>query len=338
MSDHIHVIPMSAIVLTIALVGALLSWRLPVVAIIAVAGLFVWSTVDLQSGYFVPGTRARAGQNDIINTLTAAARLPGVSTACVGWDPGPDHALDYNYYNDRFLIPAQQFQWLTPDQNTPPCGSLMVSADPNLATIYPGARIITSENFVNQSLWAVPLAGDGTYAALAAAGWLSPPAQGANATVALPPDDLKGAGFLVTPPGDFTITPARATDVTVTITHQPGGAPWPNLDALHASSAVFAVRLAVRWYTPEGTAPPGVAALCSTNPGSPVPVACPNWDLPQTLLPGQQAEIPIQLTAFDATGRPLAPGTYIVHLGLYQEGVASFTDLGLNLRVLVTGP
>ena len=335
MSDHIHVVTMSAIVLGVIGALALVSWRLPVVAALAVAGLFVWSVVDLQNGYFVPGTNARAGQDDIVTALRAAARIPGVSVACIGWDPGDSHELDFNYYNDRFLVPSQLFAFFDAGAGTLPCGTLVVSARPDLGKIYPGARLVTSENFVSQSLWAVPIAGDPSFPALAAAGWLSPPGGSGTAAAPLPPEARKGSVLSVLPAGQVDVRASTPTTVAVTVSHLTGGAPWPNIDALHAPSGVYAVRLAVRWYTPDGKAGADNSAACGASPGSPVPVACPNADLPETLLPGQRTRIDVRLAAVDTTGHPLDPGYYLVHLGLFQEGVASFSDDGVIIPVHV---
>jgi hypothetical protein len=56
------------------------------------------------------------------------------------------------------------------------------------------------------------------------------------------------------------------------------------------------------------------------------------------VFPGDTVDVTMRLTPTDFKGHPLAPGIYIVRVGLVQDGFAFFTDMGdetLDLRVTV---
>ena len=313
MGGHIHVVTMSAIMLGAIVVLAAVAWRLPFVSVLCVAAAFGWVAVDLQSSYLVPGTRARANQDDIASALGALQHVPGIDLSCVAWER--DKAVDYNYYNDRFLVPGLRFLQYDPTRLPGPCGTLVVSTAADFASRFPGARIVTSENFVAQTLWAVPRPGDPTFSVLEGDGWLSPPTVTLGASVAIPAANLRGSQIDVTDGDDLSVTSGRSRSLTIVVHHGQGGAPWPSVAALHSGSGQFAVQVAVSWDGMDG--PTGT------------------FNLPETLLPGQRARFAIPLIAVNAAGAPIAPGTYTVHLGLLQQEVGSFSDAGATMTVRV---
>ncbi|GAC1310502.1 MAG: hypothetical protein NVSMB16_07130 [Acidimicrobiales bacterium] len=314
---------------------ALLSWRLPIVAALVLVVGFAASTVDTQTRYVVPGTQARAAQDDIAEALTALRVAPGVDTSCIGYDA--EKGIDYNYYNDRFLLPGQRFVWFDGSRLQSPCGTLVVSRRADFAARYPEARLIMAESYQPQSLWAVARESDATFTALSDGGWLSPPSPSATGAVALGPEALRGAVLSVDRGGPFTLASGASNSLRLTVAHLGGGAPWPGAAALHTGTATFAVQVAIRWYPdadPLGN--PGDYHACPSGFGGPVAHSCPPpVDLPQTLLPGAKATIPIRLDARDSSGRPLAAGAYRVQIGLLQQGVGSFADPPLELPVTV---
>ena len=314
---------------------ALLSWRLPVVAALVLVVGFAASTADTQTRYVVPGTQARAAQDDIAEALNALRVAPGVDTSCIGYDA--EQGIDYNYYNDRFLLPGQRFVWFDGSRLQSPCGTLVVSRRADFAARYPEARLIMAERYQPQSLWAVARESDATFTALSEGGWLSPPSPSATGAVALGADALQGAMLSVDRGGPFTLAGGASSALRLTVAHQGGGAPWPAAAALHTGAATFAVQVAIRWYPaadPLGN--PGDPKACPSGFGGPVAHSCPRpVDLPQTLLPGARTTIPIRLEAKDSSGRPLAPGAYRVQIGLLQQGVGSFADPPLELAVNV---
>lgn len=314
---------------------ALTAWRWPAIAVVILAIVFVGSTVDTEMGYIVPGTRARAAQNTIADTILAIEHETAVDTRCIGYDA--DRTVDYNYYNDRFLLPGQRFLWFDGAKLGTPCGTLVISRQPDFAARYPAARLIVTENYLSQSLWALPRDSDPSFDLLASGGWLFPPSPTAPAGVALPAEDLAGSALSLDHGGVIGVRSGGTADVSLSVAHRSGGAPWPDAASLHSGSAEYAVQVAVRWFA--GSDPfdhPGDPIACPSGFGAPVAQSCPPpVDLPATLLPGQRVEIPLQLRAVDSAGRPLSPGTYRVHFGLLQQGVASFSDPPLDIPVLV---
>jgi hypothetical protein len=330
--EHIHV----AVLVAVALAGiaalSLASWRLPAVAALALAVIFAASAIDTERGYIVPGTRARA-QEDFIARAIEGSRSAGIAdTRCVAYDPGTLGFGDYNLYEDQFLVPEQQFATFDSDGPAPPCGTLVVSRQADFAARHPSARLVTTEDYVDESLWAVPRPGDPSLAALGAAGWLSP---GPSASVALPMTARAGGSLVAVGGPLLHLTPGASTIVVIDVNHGPGGAPWPAVVALHSGTGVFGVRMTARATVPAGSTgsvvPGGTPSSCLPGPGT--AGACSRSELPGTLLPGQTARIPLRITAPPS----LAPGTYTVDVGLVQEGVAAFSAT-LTLTVTVAGP
>ncbi|GAC1533332.1 MAG: hypothetical protein NVS3B12_12600 [Acidimicrobiales bacterium] len=334
-ANRIDPILIAALAITAIVTVALLSWRLPVVAALVLILGFAASTVDTQTRYVVPGTRARAAQDDIAEALTALRLAPGVDTSCIGYDA--EKGIDYNYYNDRFLLPGQRFVWFDGSRLQSPCGTLVVSRRADFAARYPEARLILAESYQPQSLWAVARESDATFTALSDGGWLSPPSPSATGAVALGSDARRGAVLSVDRRGPLTLPAGTASSLRLTVAHQGGGAPWPAAAALHTGEATFAVQVAVRWYPDtDPLANPGDPRACPSGVDAPVAHSCPPpIDLPRTLLPGARATIPIRLDAQDSSGRPLTAGAYRVQIGLLQQGVGSFADPPLELAVTV---
>ena len=315
---------------------SLLSSRWPLVALVVIACVFAASTLDTETGYIVPGTQARAAQDDIAGAIVAIQRATSANTACIGYDA--DQTVDYNYYNDRFLLPGQRFVWFDGSKVATPCGTLVVSRRADFGRRYPAARLIVTENYQPQSLWAVPLDSDPTFGELDQGGWLAPPSPDAVTGVALPPNLRAGAALSLPNGGELALESGGSLSVPIQVGHRPGGAPWPNSASLHSGTATFAVQLAVRWYPQDDPfGHPGDPVACPSGFGAPVALSCPPpVSLPHTLLPEQHVQVGLTLRAVDSAGRPLAPGAYRVQFGLLQQGVGSFSDPPLDVLVTVS--
>ncbi|GAC1313455.1 MAG: hypothetical protein NVSMB12_05180 [Acidimicrobiales bacterium] len=328
--------------LTLGLIGvgavAVLSTtsrRSPAVAVLMIAALFGASAIDTERSYFVPGTRARAAQDDVATAIVAIEHATTVDHGCIGYDA--DQSVDYNYYNDRFLLPGQRFVWFDGGRAAAPCGTLVISRRPDFAARHPAARLITTEDYQRQSLWAVPRDGDPSFDVLATGGWLAPPGPEVVAGVALPPEARSGSALAIVQDGTLSVASGATISVTMQVAHRAGGAPWPDAASLHSGTALFAVQLAARWYPDvDPFNHPGDPAACPSGFGAPVALACPApVDLPATLLPGQRALVPLHLRAADSSGHPLAPGVYRLQFGLLQQGVGSFSDPVLDVPITV---
>ena len=323
MGEHVHVAAIVAIGVGAVLVLSAVAWRLPAVAAVLVAAVFVASTVDTEVGYLVPGSRARA-QQDVVATAIEQIRAAGLApVGCVAYDPAPLGYGDYNYFEDQFLVPDQPFAPYHSSGSQPPCGTLVVSRQPNFARLHPGARAVTSESYTAQTLWALPIGP--LYAALATNGWLSP----SSASAPLPAAAMEG-GELAPSATAVEVQPGTAQVVSVAVVHGPGGAPWPAVTALHTGSGKYGVRLTVQSYGPAGLSTSGTKTACTNAAGA---TRCARVDLPTTLLPGQTATIPIRIEVAPST----AAGTYRIDLGLVQEGVDTFRTHQV-VTVVVAGP
>jgi hypothetical protein len=316
-NDAIEVASFAAVGVAVLFLLALIAWRAPWVTAVLLAAIFVATTMQAETAYLVPGSRARGAQDVIVDTLTRASSQLGLNEPCIGYDPTA--ATDFNYFETEFRLPAQRFVWFNGSAGATPCGPLVISGNPSFATRYPGARLVTFEEDVDQSLWALP----GTVQdRLAAAGWLLPsqtpgelPATAREASLFVP-----GAEGATT-----TLRSGATTTVRVLATHEGAGAPWPTDADLHQGT--FAVRLSVGWYTPEDLP---VGAGLRGNPLRITDVA-----LPRTVLPGETATLSVPLTARTQSGSALAAGLYKVRVLVFQEGAAPFTDPGVVLDVVV---
>jgi hypothetical protein len=300
--------------LGVALAGlavlAAVAVRWPAVAIAALAAGFVVLAVRTQATYILPGSRARAAENAVPLAIAALRTHTTADLSCVGWDT-PSGDQSFFLYAAEFDLPEQPIVEFGA-ANGPPCGPIVVSADPNFTARYPGARMITVDPYAHVALWALP--GTPTSAALAAAGWLLP-ASPSPLPASARSDTLEAAA-----PGPMAS--GGAQPLRVAVTHAAGGAPWP---ALLTYQGRDAVRLSVWWQAPAGVS---AAAPCPVPGRSTQAAACQVVDFPRVIAPGSTTAVTTRLQARAADGRPLPAGTYTVHLGLYQEGVGTFTDSG----------
>ncbi|HVM67843.1 MAG TPA: hypothetical protein VMU14_23410 [Acidimicrobiales bacterium] len=303
---------------------ALVALRWPAVAAVGLAVAFAVLAVRTQATYIVPGTRARAGQDAVPRALAALRAHTGADLRCVAWDnPLAD---DFALYATQFDLPDQRIAPFGGNLGGP-CGPLVVSPDAAFARRYPGARMVTSDPYAGVALWVLP--GTATAASLSSTGWLfaaGPPAP-------LAPADRVG-GLAVASP-TVVVPSGGAVTVRLTASHPEGGAPWATMSTFAAGAD--AVRVALEWSAPPGTAVPAVPGCPAFSAPVPAPVACESADLPRVMLPAATGAVTATLHAVSATGQPLPPGTYTVHLGLYQQLVGTFAGSGTTtLQVRVT--
>jgi hypothetical protein len=303
-----------AVSLALVVAIAAAAWRFPAVAAFALAAVFVFTALDAETSYLVPGSRARAAQTVIASALKRAAGEFGVGTDCIGYDPVS--RTDFDYFATRFLLPDRLFRWFDAAHGAQPCGPLVVSGHADFGTHFPLARLVTLEDDVPQALWVLP---GPLQDRMAKAGWLLP-----TATPGVLPDGARQAR-VTSSSAIATVASGGRTTTSVEVIHDGAGSPWPAAAGL--KQGAFAVRLAVRWYS-SGHAPPSAGDLGA-------PLATTHVELPRTLLPGDKATLSVPLVARDDKGAALNAGSYNVHLQVYQEGAPAFTDPGLQLLVTV---
>jgi len=300
---------------------ALVAVRWPAVAVAALAALFVALAVRTQATYILPGSRARAVQNAVPLALAGLRAHTTADLSCVGWDQAA--ADDFFLYAAEFDLPSQRIEPYGPGlRDRTSCGPVVASPDPSFATSHPGARAITVDPYERLALWVLPGTSEAT---LAADGWLLPAAP-----TPLPAADRVDA--LAVDPSERSVAAGGAEALRVAVTHPAGGAPWPTLLTYGGPAAV---RLSVWWEPVTGGSAPDT---CTVPGASTRAAACEVVDLPRVAAPGSTTDLNVALRARSADGQALPAGTYTVHLGLYQEGVGTFTDQGTTaLEVRVTG-
>ena len=306
----IDVFAFAAVGFAVVAVLAIASWKAPVVVVVAIAGIFLATSLQAQTTYLVPGTQARAEQTVIATTLARASNELGINAPCIGYDP-TDSTM-FNFFATSFLLPDQRFAWFDGTGGGAPCGPLVLSGNRDFGTHYPGARLVTFERDASVTLWALP---GPVQDALDNAGWLLP-----QQTPGVLPDEALHASLSAAPSAPPPIPSGAIRDIHVLANHDQGGSPWPDEGGL--GQGAFAVRLLASWFTPD--------QLDSGKPFRQTEVA-----LPETVLPGGTANLTVPLIARAADGSALPPGQYKVRVALYQEQAAPFSDNGLVLDVVV---
>ncbi|MBK7976509.1 MAG: hypothetical protein IPK07_25650 [Deltaproteobacteria bacterium] len=278
---------LTAIGAATAALGAGLAVARPRAALAAWIGWSLVSAVWISRGYLVPGSRARAEERVVVDALTVLDR-GGEVPACIGLDY-PSWSL-WHAHSYSFRRAGQRFELFDSGAGGAPCSELVVSANRELAAVYPGARVVARETSDADRLWVLPGA---LQARLAAAGRVEPQSWGV-----LPRDaarsELGWAG----------VDAARRLRVT----HRGGVSPW--LGRAELGRVEGAIRVGLRWYRAgEAGRPVGESRI----------------DLPHALLPGGVIELALSVPPSDLA---LAPGDYHVAIGLLQEGVRWFHDTG----------
>jgi hypothetical protein len=170
---------------------------------------------------------------------------------------------------------------------------------------HPGARLIFPERYSELALWVMPGA---LQQRLEREGELTT----ANPQDRLPDAACRSAITWTGGEGRLTLQPGEVRTLRLRVAHHGQGAVWVPMDALDSPQG--SVRVGALWFR-EGESTP-------VEPGG------QRGELPHALLPGEVVEVRLALAAQGAGGAPLAPGSYVVEIGLVQEGVRWFRDLG----------
>jgi hypothetical protein len=299
-------------VLVVAAVLAATKWRGPAVspAVLVVAGL-AFGAYSARS--MVTDSHARTQQRVVIHALTLVDRTAG-QQRCIAVD-APVLA-EWVTANDQTFRPRMEFKPFVSASDATPCSALVLTARTDLASSYPGARLMTRENYASPGLWVLrgPLQDR-----LAAAGLLLPPGFPAPL-----PANAYASSIAVVGPTPTRVRAGSALTFRVQVANRGRGGPWPSKRGFTAGDGW--VSIAVGW-SRVGSAPPSRA--------SPL-VGAARFQLLEPLWPGEHQTVALTPRAAIA-GRPLAPGVYQVTVGLVQEGFSYFGDHGDRLlRFLVT--
>jgi hypothetical protein len=189
--------------------------------------------------------------------------------------------------------------------DNPPDVDLVIAAEEWDQAGMLGARLASIEPRLDQGLWVLPGA---TQDAMGSKGQLLP----RDPTSELPPEGMSSNLEIIRgPEPGASVTANTSSLLRLRIQHLGGGSPWIPLGAWAPDPVTGATRLVARWI-PAGQA--DVAALQIA-------------ELPRTVLPGEEVEVEIEVTPSTEDG-PLAPGEYVLRLGLVQEGYGWFEASG----------
>ena len=322
------VLPVVAGVALGGLVIVSLMWRASVLlGLIAALGLYVPAT---QSSYSTVVNQSAGAQLEqtVPAAINAVERRLGPG-GCVSWDDDIGDA--WAFFNTRLFVPDTTFPVFQSSRGQRlPCASGLVVSDRDFGAKsgYQGARAVAWGND-DEVLWAVP---GPTQFSLGAIGWLLPPGFPG------PLSDTSHHGSLSPASGqssDVTASWPNATQVTLELTHAPGGTPWPDAISLGAVPQ-YAVRLALAWY-PSGTS----TALAPGATPSSVPLGAGRADLVQPLLPGASEPVTVKVVPWALGSTPLhpkylAPGRYDLEVSVIQESVGAWDATLAPLLLHVT--
>lgn len=275
--------------------------------------------------FLVASSRVRAEQHVVVDVLQALDVRLHQHVGCVSYDVAAMATAPltfWHFYSYQFLMPDTALRLMDTRRDRSTCSDLIVSGRLDLATVYPGARLVTLEN-QSLPLWVRP---GKLQATLAAAGFLLPAAFPG----ALPAGAYRSRLRIESPLQEGLVTSLRhPAKLKLAVTHTGRGSPWPNLAGMQWAAQFgiaprqYSVRVGVTWWT-RGAAPRRVGESRA--------------NLPATMMPGATNLIYVGLIALAGDRTPLPAGTYDVHIGLIQEGVGWFTARGdheLSLPVKV---
>jgi hypothetical protein len=299
----IHVAPIAAVGAgAVAILAVLARWRgvttaaVPVVAVSLLAGAYNANKLSQESD-------GRTAERVVISALDMIHSRFGTHPSCIAYDIPMEHV--WHLSNDQFFFPRVPFRRFDASTRQRPCSDIVISGRFDLDTLYPGAGLVALENFSPTKLWVLP---GPLLDRLKSAGDVLPPKFPST----LPASACHSTIHLIGVSRGAAVLPFDSTrDVILAVRHDGTGAPWPS--RLGFVSGAGWVRLAAIW-------------VARSDPL--VPVAQQSVDLPGMVYPGQTVDVRLHLVPRDLNGRPLPPGSYVVRVGLVQDGYTYFTDKG----------
>jgi hypothetical protein len=286
----------------------MVAMAVPVVAICVLSASFSANRLSRDSD-------GRTIERSVLNAVHTIAARAGPLPHCIGYDLLIERV--WHLSNDQFFLPTTKFRRFN-SFGEQPCSDLVITGRPDLNLTYPGARLVSPENFSPTKLWVLPGV---LLDRLRAAGMVLPP----SFPSALPDGAFHAAIKVVgLGPGTDLLPYGGGRDLVLAVTHTGSASPWPSRYGFTSGDGW--VRVAVVW-------------VARSN--SLVPVADSSVDIPRTVFPGDTVDVRLNLIARDVNGLPLPPGQYFVRIGLVQEGFSFFSDKGqhtLDLAVSVAPP
>jgi hypothetical protein len=294
---------------------ALAAWQPTVVLapLLVAAGL---ASATTSAASMVADSRSRADQRVVLRALALVDRTAGPQ-ACIAYDVSIGQ--EWTLANDQTFLPTTRFKPLDSRARQPACSELLVTPRLDLASSYPGARLMAAENYAPTYLWVLP---GPLLDRLSSAGLLLPAGFPTPLPISSFVSRLEIVG--VRP---VTLRSGGSLVVDLAVTNAGRGAPWPSQRGFTAGHGW--VSLAVALSRAGSPAAPVSSLLGASH----------REQLVRELWPGETTAEQVRVTATDAHGRALPPGRYEVTIGLVQEGEAYFADHGdppLRLAVQVS--
>jgi hypothetical protein len=135
-----------------ALAVAMVRWTRPL-AVMALVALFVPSTVS-SARFLVDGSRDRAQQRVVANTILALQRADGATERCIAYDDAT-YSI-FHYWNYRLFLPDNEVSQFDSRSGGRPCSDLVISGRTDLGQVLAGARLVVWEHDAPQGLWVLP--------------------------------------------------------------------------------------------------------------------------------------------------------------------------------------
>lgn len=139
---------------------------------------------------------------------------------------------------------------------------------------------------------------------------------------------VQAAKAVIEGPAEVRAAAGRPAIMNLTVHHRGTDFRWPRFESEGAGFSQARIRVGARVVPTAGQASPSPKPLFAV--------------LPQDLLPGQQADLSLDLGRLRLGGAPFSPGEYRVHVELHQVGVGWFSDrydqVPFVLRLIVSSP
>jgi hypothetical protein len=232
---------LGAIAITVTLV--LVAWRVRWFAVLPILLLAV-SSARVHDNFLRPGSRSRSSQG-VIAAAIEELGAHGIPISCV--DYAPPISSFWFFGNYQFLVPKTDFA--LPEGPPDPSCALVVTSDASRRATHPTDRLVAIENFAPMSLWLRTS--------------LLTPAQRDRAErdgLFIPgdlcapfPDDAYRAAIDPEVGGRLRASSdLRDIPVSVVVTHEGAGAPWPGSSAATGTNGCGLVEVALSVENEEG--------------------------------------------------------------------------------------
>ena len=292
-------------------------WGLLVVTPLAAAA---WVAIGLSGAHaIIHDSEQRVSQRVVLHALDLVQSRVGPQR-CIGYDRTVE--TQWTIDTDQIFLPRTMMHPFDSAVRERPCSPVVISNRLDLFKDYPGARLVAAENYEDTRLWILP---GPVQFQLGVAGLLLPD----HFPAALPDSAFRSniTPLVVVPK---TVAPGGTISLPVMLRNAGRGSSWPTRFGLDGAKTGW-VAIVAGW----------------TKQGEPAPLhrgdaigQSPRTDLPTPLWPGEQVRDVLAIQANDDHGHPLAPGAYLLHVELVQEGFAFFVDQAdrpLDIAVTVAG-